>query len=159
MQTCRITRNVCRILSVCVHPISIDSRVCWTYHTSCDRNSIECVAIRSFRFLSCYFPHSFMHRFFLSCGSMMPCTCSLYFDVLVTKIQTATAVLLLLSALHSLRGISLKSPSLSSHISVCMLSLAMPYACCSLADYYLLHYCLLFSTYNQNVLTSLFLPK
>ena len=63
-----------RLVSLC-NLISNDSCVCWTYHTSCDRSSIECVAIRSFRFLSCYFPHSFMH-WFLSCGGTMPCVCA-----------------------------------------------------------------------------------
>jgi len=84
------------ILSVCVTWSRMTAVcVCWTYHTSCDRNSIECVVIRSFRFLSCYFPHSFMH-WFLSCGTTMLCICALYFDVLVNKIPTASAALLLL---------------------------------------------------------------
>ena len=62
--------RVMDLVDLCT-PISNDSCVCWTYHTSCDRNSIECVAIRSFRFCSCYFPHSFMHQF-LWCGTHAP---------------------------------------------------------------------------------------
>lgn len=109
---CIVPEHVWWILSICVSRSRMNSCVCWAYRTSCDRNSIECVAI---------FDHSFGFLFLLlfhiaSCfGFMVWQRCWVH----NVHICWCLSVLLLLlhAALDRIYSDSRKSASPSSHIT------------------------------------------